>query len=62
MTRFGGILGAMMENPKIGGFCYTQLYDIEQEINGLLTYGRVPKFDVEQIRAVVSQPAAAENV
>ena len=62
LERFSGILGAMMENPKIGGFCYTQLYDIEQEINGLLTYGRVPKFDVEQIRAVVSQPAAAENV
>jgi hypothetical protein len=27
----------------LAGFCYTQLTDIEQEINGLRTYDRQPK-------------------
>jgi hypothetical protein len=33
----------------VSGFCYTQLTDIEQEINGLLTYDRRPKVEPEQI-------------
>ncbi len=39
---------------QITGICYTQLYDVEQEVNGLLTYDRRPKFDVSQIRQVNS--------
>lgn len=39
----------LMENigslPFIAGFCYTQLTDVEQEKNGLLTYDRQPKVD-----------------
>ena len=31
---------------------YTQLCDVEQEMNGLLTYDREPKVPVEQIRNV----------
>ena len=33
----------------LAGFCYTQLTDIEQEINGLLTYDRRPKVPPERI-------------
>ena len=33
-----------MNSDKICGFCYTQLYDIEQEQNGLYTYDRKTKF------------------
>ena len=36
--------------PKIVGICYTQLTDVEQEINGLMTYDRKPKFDIGKIR------------
>jgi len=36
----------------LAGFCYTQLTDIEQEINGLLTYDRHPKVDAEEIAAI----------
>ena len=36
--------------PAIAGICYTQLTDVEQEINGLLTYDRKPKFDVKALR------------
>jgi hypothetical protein len=36
----------------LAGFCYTQLTDIEQEANGLLSYDRRPKVSVEQIAAI----------
>lgn len=38
--------------PAIIGICYTQLTDVEQEINGLMTYDRKPKFDPAKIRAL----------
>ena len=31
------------------GFCYTQLTDVQQEVNGLLTEDRREKFDAETI-------------
>ncbi|MFX0070872.1 MAG: glycoside hydrolase family 2 protein [Candidatus Hermodarchaeota archaeon] len=34
----------------IHGFCYTELYDQFQEINGLLTMHRKPKFPPEQLK------------
>jgi len=36
----------------IAGFCYTQLTDIEQEINGLLFYDRRPKVPLEAIAQI----------
>jgi hypothetical protein len=36
----------------LAGFCYTQLTDIEQEINGLLTYDRQPKVPAEHIAEI----------
>ncbi|HEX3252448.1 MAG TPA: glycoside hydrolase family 2 TIM barrel-domain containing protein [Pyrinomonadaceae bacterium] len=36
----------------LAGFCYTQLTDIEQEMNGLLTYDRQPKVPVEEIATI----------
>ncbi len=39
--------------PFLAGFCYTQLTDVEQELNGLLTYDRRPKVDVERVAAAV---------
>jgi len=51
----------LLFHPRICGFCYTQLYDIEQEVNGLYTYDRRPKFDPEKIRAINAQKAAIED-
>ncbi|MBD3194290.1 MAG: glycoside hydrolase family 2 [Candidatus Lokiarchaeota archaeon] len=34
----------------ISGFCYTELYDQYQEINGLTTFTRVPKFNPEKLK------------
>jgi beta-galactosidase/beta-glucuronidase len=36
----------------LAGFCYTQLTDIEQEKNGLLTYDRQPKIDADRIAEI----------
>ena len=62
--RYAGLTSAITENPKILGFCYTQLYDVEQEQNGLFTYDRKPKFSKEtyqKIKAVNTAPAAIED-
>jgi beta-galactosidase/beta-glucuronidase len=37
----------------ISGFCYTELYDQFQEINGLLTIERKPKFPPEKLKEVL---------
>ena len=52
VSRYRDLTGAILKNTMIAGFCYTQLYDIEQEVNGLLTYDRRPKVSVEQIAEI----------
>ncbi len=59
--RYDGLTTALLENPYILGFCYTQLYDIEQEVNGLYTYDRQPKFDLERIQSINQKKAAIED-
>lgn len=62
--RYESLTRALMENPNICALCYTQLYDVEQEQNGLYTYERAPKFSpgiYEQIRAANSAPAGNEK-
>ena len=61
LARYGGLTRTLLENPNICTFCYTQLTDVEQETNGLYTYGRTPKFDPELIRAINSRKAAIEG-
>ena len=61
ITRYNGLVDALLDNPSLMGFCYTQLYDIEQEINGLYTYDRKPKFDVEIFKKINSRKAAIED-
>ena len=34
------------------GFCYTQLTDVQQEVNGLLTEERTPKADVKRLKDI----------
>lgn len=52
LERLRGLYDAIGKVPRIIGICYTQLTDVEQEINGLLTYDRKPKFDVAAIKAL----------
>jgi len=52
LERLRGLYQAIARIPGFAGLCYTQLTDVEQEINGLMTYDRQPKFDVEKVRAI----------
>ena len=61
LSRFRGLTQALMQNKKMFGFCYTQLYDVQQEVNGLYTYDRQAKFPPSAIRAILEQPAAVEK-
>lgn len=45
---------ALLACEKLSGFCYTQLYDIEQEKNGLLTYGRQSKLSPAEEAKIAS--------
>ena len=60
IERFTALTSQLLNNPRICGLCYTQLYDVEQEVNGLYTYKREVKFDPSRIRAVLTQRAAIE--
>ena len=61
IERYRGLTEALLSNPNMFGFCYTQLYDVEQETNGLYTYNREPKFDMAVFHAINTQPAACET-
>lgn len=51
--RLADVVQGALASPVLQGFCYTQLTDVEQEINGLLTYDRQPKIPLEKIREIV---------
>lgn len=61
LARYRGLTEALLQHPRICALCYTQLYDIEQEVNGLYTYDRQPKFDPQDIREINEQKAAIEE-
>ncbi|MCF7730792.1 MAG: hypothetical protein K9N23_03855 [Akkermansiaceae bacterium] len=59
--RYQGTIDAMLDNPNLFGFCYTQLTDIEQERNGLYFYDRKPKFDTKKLHDITARQAAYER-
>ena len=61
VARFGSLVTLMLKDPDMCAFCYTQLTDVEQEVNGLYTYDRELKFPAEVLRRFVAQPAAIEE-
>ncbi len=52
VTQYRGLIEALAHLGFSAGFCYTQLTDVEQEVNGLLTYDRYPKVDPAQIARI----------
>lgn len=46
------IMNAVYASETLHGFCYTQLSDVQQEINGLLTFDHEPKVPVEKIKEI----------
>ncbi len=61
IDRYKKLTETLLQNKDIFALCYTQLYDVEQEVNGLLTYNRTFKFDPEIIKAINTQKAAIED-
>ncbi len=53
--KYRELMEVLGEFGFVAGFCYTQLTDVEQEINGLLTYDRKPKIPPENIAAIHQQ-------
>ena len=60
-TRLEGLTDALLENPHFFAFCYTQLTDVEQEQNGLLTYDRHFKFPAEKFARIFSKKSVIEK-
>ena len=60
-ARLEGLTDALLENKDIFAFCYTQLTDVEQEQNGLLTYERQFKFEPERFKRIFAKKAAIED-
>ncbi|MDF2441325.1 MAG: hypothetical protein JWN98_2309 [Abditibacteriota bacterium] len=52
LEKYQDLMQGIAQLHFVEGFCYTQLTDIELEINGLLTYDRRPKIEPEQIAAI----------
>lgn len=50
LGRIRSLYEGIARMPFIIGICYTQLTDVEQEINGLLTFDRKDKFDPKEIK------------
>ena len=59
--RYRALTETLLFHPRMCAFCYTQLYDIEQEVNGLYTYDRRAKLDPAVFEAINRQRAALED-
>ncbi|SFT03924.1 glycoside hydrolase family 2 protein [Paenibacillus sp. BC26] len=52
LERIVNIIHPILNNGVFQGYCYTQLTDVEQEKNGLLTFNREPKLPLEIIKQI----------
>jgi len=50
----------LLDNETIAGFVYTQLTDVDQDVNGVYTFDRGLKFDPARLKAIFGAPAAIE--
>lgn len=53
--RFRQLVAAAESVPELSGWCWTQLTDVEQERNGLLTADRTPKIPPEHLQAFLAE-------
>ncbi|MFT4797490.1 MAG: beta-galactosidase/beta-glucuronidase [Sulfitobacter sp.] len=52
--RFRAVADTISDAKKLKGFVWTQLTDVQQEINGVLYFDRTPKFPLDEIRNVIT--------
>ena len=49
-------VNVILSLDHIAGFCFTQIVDVELEKNGIYTYDRSQKFDMDRIKRIFSKP------
>ncbi|MEF2248817.1 glycoside hydrolase family 2 protein [Paenibacillus sp. IITD108] len=54
--RFRSITQAIKDLDYVVGYCYTQVSDVQQEVNGLLTEDRKPKIDLAIVKEINLAP------
>lgn len=52
LARFDQLHRAIQDIGYISGYCYTQLTDVAQEVNGLLTIDRKPKVSLAKLKQI----------
>ena len=57
LTRLKSLVDLWNELPFCSGYCYTQLSDVEQEVNGLFSFdsSRKPKVKLSEIKKILSK-------
>lgn len=55
ISQFNRLITSIYNSETLFGYCYTQLTDVEQEQNGLLTYDRKPKIDISLIKEIINK-------
>ena len=58
-ARIRCTVNVLLEHPVPQGYVWTQLTDVQQEINGLLTFERTPKLEIEVLRSIFSRNPSA---
>ena len=61
VSRFRKLVDVLLDDPNMFGYCFTQLTDVFQEKNGIVTFDRTEKFDLDQLKTIQSRPAASES-
>lgn len=54
LNRYKEVTEAIMKNKRICGFCYTQLTDVYQEVNGIMDRNHEPKIEPEELYKINS--------
>ena len=55
LRRYRDVTGTIAGIRQISGFCYTQLTDVYQEVNGILNMKHQPKFPCSQMKEINDQ-------
>lgn len=54
IARLSALCSVLRDNPGICGFCYTQFTDVMQEMNGIFSYDRRAKFNLDRVKKAVT--------
>ncbi|MFD7712722.1 glycoside hydrolase family 2 protein [Streptomyces sp. NPDC059785] len=61
VSRFTGLVGVLLDDPDMFGYCYTQLTDVFQERNGVYAFDRSEKVETSLLRDAQRRAAAFER-